>query len=74
MAFTDAHGTQFLPWTDGHAVGFEVRRKDGKREFLYLNPSSESDDGVSNVFLYHGPAGDPRQDGTVIYVDVAESN
>lgn len=71
-AVIDAHGTTFEPWSDGWAVGYRLTSRDGAVSYLYLNPSSESDDGTSNVFLYHGAAGDPRADGPVCYVDVGK--
>lgn len=68
--YVDAHGTTWEPWTDGHAVGFKVTTPDGHGQYVYLNPSSESDDGKPNVFLYHGPTGKPDLDGPVTYVDI----
>lgn len=67
---TDAHGTRYEPWTDGWAVGFKVTAPSGVVSYVYLHPSSESDDGVSNVFLCHGPRGDAAHDGPLCYVDV----
>jgi hypothetical protein len=63
---TDRHGVTWEPWTDGWAVGFKVTAPDGRVEHVYLNPSSESDDGVSTVFLYHKT----KEAQSVVYVDV----
>lgn len=66
----DAHGNQYAPWTENGVMGFRVTAPDGRVEYVYLNPSSESDDGVANVFLYHGTTGRPSEDGPVVYVDL----
>ncbi len=42
--------------------------KDGDIEYLYLNPSGGSDDGVPTLFLYQGEHGDPHQDVAVVHV------
>lgn len=58
-------GAKFKPWTDGHAVGFEVELPDGKVEYIYLNPStSTGTPGDADVFLYTGPHGSPAEDTT----------
>lgn len=59
----------YTPWTDGHAVGFRCE-KDGEVEFIYLNPSSESDDGQPNVFVYKGEVGDSSRDAPCHFYDV----
>lgn len=69
-AVKDAHGTTYEPWTDGWAVGFRVKREGKPDRFMYLNPSGDSDDGVSNVFLYEGVGGNPSEDEALLYVDV----
>ena len=51
---TDGH--VYTPWTDGHAVGFLVTSPAGGRELVYLNPSTEPDDSIATLTLYHGPA------------------
>lgn len=58
----DDSGATYTPWTDGYAVGFKVEHSGGRTEFIYLNPSDGADDGVPNVFLYIGGAGDPNED------------
>lgn len=68
----DDSGVTYIPWTDGHAVGFKVLHDtEGpeKRpvEFIYLNPSGDSDDDVPTVFVYHGTEGDPCQDGAAVH-------
>ena len=65
---TEITGVTYRPWTNGYAVGFEVTSPDGKKEYVYLNPSSETDDGKPDVFLYHGPHADPGQDASIIFV------
>lgn len=52
-------GVTYEPWTDGHAVGFKLIHASGTEEYVYLNPSSDADGGVPNVFVYQGPDGDP---------------
>lgn len=42
-------------------VGFKCERA-GRTEYIYLNPTDQSDDGKPNVFLYQGPTGDPVWD------------
>ena len=64
-------GTTYEPWTDGYAVGFKVER-DGKVEFIYLNPSVDDDAGEPNVFVYQGEYGDPSRDGPVHHYLVHE--
>ena len=58
----DSHGVKWVPWSDGRAIGFRCEHPDGRVEYVYLNPSSDSDDGTSNVFVYQGTEGDPVQD------------
>jgi hypothetical protein len=51
-----------VAFADGQ-MGYAVNSPTGGRqEFIYLNPSSETDDGKPNVFLYHGPVGNPVDD------------
>jgi hypothetical protein len=68
-------GATYVPWTDGHAVGFRVSNP-GEPDtyvYLYLNPSGESDDLTPNVFLYQGPDGDPSTDTPIIHSVVGET-
>lgn len=60
----------YEPWSDGRAIGFKATSPDGRVEYVYLNPSTEPDDGVPNVFLYAGPHGNPALDHTVVYHDI----
>lgn len=60
-------GVLYAPWTDNGAVGFRCEAPDGRVEYIYLNPSGGSDDGVPTVFLYRGPAGDPSDDQPDLY-------
>jgi hypothetical protein len=67
----DTPEATYEPWTDGYAVGFKATRKsDGRVEYVYLNPSSETDDGQPNVFLYAGSTGHPALDHSIVYHDV----
>lgn len=50
----ESSGVTYQPWTDGHAVGFRATHPDGRVEYLLLNPTSDSDNGEPNIFLYHG--------------------
>lgn len=71
QSIRDAHGATYTPWTNGWAVGLACSRG-GRTDYLYLNPSSEDDEGVSTVFLYVGKDGDPAgpRDVPLTYVDV----
>lgn len=66
----DVHETTYIPWTDGYAIGFRCIRKGQKDVFVYINPSSEDDEGVSNVFVYAGLHGDPRDDQPITYFNL----
>lgn len=70
----DAQGVRFEPWTDRWAIGFRCVHPDGRVEFVYLNPSSDSDDDVSNVFVYADSIGDPGSGETVTFVDLFTDN
>ena len=59
---TTPEDVTYTPWTNGYAVGFKCTHDDGRVEYLYLNPSSETDDGKPNAFVYQGPVGDPAVD------------
>jgi hypothetical protein len=63
-------GVTYTPWSDGYAVGFRCEREDGRVEYIYLNPSSETDDGQANVFVYQGEHGDPARDAVAHHYDV----
>lgn len=54
-------GVTYVPFVDGERVGYEVRDDSGEHKpiYLYFNPSSDSDDGQSNVFVYMGEDNDP---------------
>lgn len=64
----------YIPYaTKDGQVGYAVRSNDGARcEFLYLNASTETEDGRANVFLYQGESGDPSNDGAQHHYLVAE--
>lgn len=63
----------YTPFTDGHAVGFAFDQDDEPTQFIYLNPSSDSDDGQPNVFVYMGDKGDPSLDGSVHFYDIGKA-
>jgi hypothetical protein len=63
-------GVTHHPWSDGWAIGFETRHPDGQVEFVYLNPSGESDDGTPNIFVYRGPYGDASYDRPEVHYNV----
>ncbi len=67
-------GVRYVPWTDGYAVGYECHLPDGTSEFIYLNPSTSSDDGMPNVFVYYGTAGDIGHDGAEHFYVIGEEN
>jgi hypothetical protein len=70
FTITDADSeTTYTPWTDGWAVGFKCERN-GKVEYIYLNPSGGSDDGVPTVFAYVGTEGDSSQDQAAHHYDL----
>lgn len=75
----DEEGTTYTPWrTSTGMVGFECQAAGDDKggwpapSYLYLNPSSDSDDGSSTVFIYYGTEGDPAQDAALMHVDVVE--
>lgn len=47
-------GVQYRPYLSllHGSVGYEATHPDGRREFITLNPSGGSDDGVPTVFVY----------------------
>jgi hypothetical protein len=74
----EGSGITYTPWTDGWAVGFEVKYPSGKVAYVYLNPSTtepaegyESDDSPC-VFVYGGFEGDPATDDAITYIDTTE--
>lgn len=56
-------GTCYTPFIKNGMVGFEVIDAEGRREYIYMNPSDHTDGDVPNVFVYHGREGDPSEDG-----------
>jgi poly(3-hydroxybutyrate) depolymerase len=66
---------EYIPWTDGYAVGFECRQGGKTISYVYLNPSSSDSESAANVFLYHGPNGNPMMDAALTHVLIgAETN
>jgi hypothetical protein len=67
-------GVQYVPFIaeDGR-VGYECTEvATGKFEFLYFNPSNETDDGVANVFIYQGTENDPSNDTPHVHFTVLD--
>lgn len=74
--FVQANSTEtsgFTPdvlWTpfikDGRA-GFRCMKLGPKNDdtFIYMNPSTDGDEGAPDVFVYMGPNNDPALDGTL---------
>lgn len=62
---------EYVPWTDGRAVGWRCRR-DGRDEYLLLNPSDRDGDpdDAATVFLYVGTEGSADLDAAVTHVEV----
>lgn len=54
FTITTDEGYTYRPFTNGHAVGFIATAPNGKREFLFLNPSGATDDGFADIAVYHG--------------------
>lgn len=56
----DAQGVTWEPFiatVDGEEIaGFRATHPDGRVERVYLQPSTDDSEGVSNVFLYHDEA------------------
>ena len=69
----DDAGVTFTPFiaSDGR-VGYHCRADNGREAYVYLNPSTGSDDveHVPNVFVYVGGNNDPAMDEPIVYVDV----
>lgn len=77
--FFDVFDAHDVPVDDDSGVtyfpilgGWRAESLSGEVEFIYLNPSGGSEDGVPTVFLYQGTEGDPVQDGAVTHVEVFE--
>lgn len=60
-------GVTYVPFVDGPRVGYEIRRDGRAPTYLYFNPSSESDDGQPNVFVYMGEDNDPSADDVPLH-------
>jgi hypothetical protein len=70
----ESSGTVYVPWYRDGAIGFRVERGGHPDEYIYLNPSDDTDDGQPNVFVYQGTAGDPNCDGPQHFYMVQEGN
>ena len=49
LPLTDDNGVRYTPILGG----WRLTHPDGVVEYVYLNPSSDDTDGLSNVFVYH---------------------
>jgi hypothetical protein len=59
--------------TDEHAVGFRFEQIGLDPQFIFLNPSGDSDDGQPNVFVYMGESDDiASYGGGVHFYDIGE--
>jgi hypothetical protein len=65
-----ADGVTYQPWTNGDAVGFKATHPDGRVEYVYLNPSRDTDDGQPTVFVHWGTTGSTEQDRPLVHVEV----
>jgi hypothetical protein len=62
----DDSGVTYEPHRgDNGELGFKATRDDGAIEYIVLNPSGGSDDGVATVFVYINDTGDPLDGGAV---------
>lgn len=62
----------YAPFTDGTVMGFKCTQVGQPDEYIYLNPSTGSDDGAATVFVYIGPDGDPAKDPAVHHYPIGE--
>lgn len=69
---TDREGATFEPWTDTFALGFKITLASGLVRYVYLNPSSDSDDGTTNVFLYMGTSDRVDEGDPITYLDISD--
>jgi hypothetical protein len=64
-------GVYYVPFVKDGRVGYIVRSNRpgiATETYVYLNPSTGSDDGVPTVFVYQGEHNDPGQDGSECYI------
>jgi hypothetical protein len=66
----------YTPWTDGHAVGFRAERKDGRVEYIYLNPGTwNGEDEIAenpSMWLCVGSTGVEETDSSVDFAMFCE--
>lgn len=64
-------GVIYRAWVglDGQ-VGYRCTFPDKRVTYVYLNPTTESDDGVPTVFVYSGGQGEPAHDEPIVHVTV----
>jgi hypothetical protein len=69
-------GVIYAPYVDPHgAVGFKAFHRDGRVQYILLNPSVGSDlPDDPTVFLYVGPHGDVSRDGAAHHYDMFASD
>lgn len=65
-------GVTYVPFVDldDGRTGYTCRHEDGRVVLLYFNPSSDSDDGQPNVFVYMGYDGTPASDQPLHHYNV----
>lgn len=67
---TSSTGLVYKPWSMGAMVGYEMTHPSGVVNYIYFNPTAHSDDGVDNVFVYYGTAGEPHEDEAITHLEV----
>ena len=60
----------YIPFVEDGKVGYRLEWPNGKTSYLILNPSSETDDGQPNVFVYESRTPDVNDGAPLVYVDV----
>lgn len=66
-AVVSTDGVKYTPFINEVSCGYKAEFDNGRVEYIYLVPSTDSDDGVATVFAYHGTEGDPSIDGADIH-------
>lgn len=64
------NGVVYEPWALGEMVGYRIWHPSGAVQYIYLNPSTDSADGVNNVVVYIGSSGDPAEDEPCHHYDI----
>lgn len=60
----------WFPFIKNGMAGFRCKRLDnGQETFIYLNPSTDGDEGGPDVFLYQGPTDEPGDGSPIIFIE-----